>query len=322
MRIAFARSKPIMAGVVAITAGVLLCFQNCARTPLERPIHVVTMNSSGHTDWCLDGALSGFTVETFYARNVNVVSWVGNFYPDSDADGLPDFLEDQMPGFSSTNPHSGSPKLLDRVCYNAGNQTGTCTSVPNICNGTPGALGLSECDLQVLRRDQLNQPGRGLDTDQDGAPDYFEVLAGTDSGVYDSNQDPDHDNVLNLEEISRGSNPFYSDAGLSATNLMDSRAEKLTGADANGCTGEAWRFTIKHVQYVPTLENAPNGTGVLQHHREGDNVVVAVIKLHPMAGFMINGTAPNAKFYYQTFTVNLSTHTLPLTVNSFQEVLP
>jgi hypothetical protein len=299
--------------------GAFLCFQNCARTGLETPQLASTLNASGETSWCLQDDLNGYTVESFYVRNVNVVPWLGNLVADSDADGLPDSVEKQV-GFDPQNPRSRSG-ALDRVCYNLGDNGNSCPMVAATCDPTPNALGMAPCDIQTLQLDQVYQhPTQGLDTDKDGIPDYIEILAGTDPKVIDNDQDPDHDEILNQDEIARGSNPFFADADLPTSLLTKANSQHLTGAAASNCSGELWQFEVDHIQYVPTLAISSNAPGPLQSHNANENIILMVIKLRPNSG--VSG---NAKLYYQTFIVDSLSTTLPLDSSQLQlagEVLP
>ena len=315
------RSPKIAAFVALVSLGALLFFQNCSRTPLERPTEVFTLASTGKTAWCLKDDLLGYTVETYYARNLNVLPWIGSFSVDSDADGLPDGVEASL-GFNPVDPYSRSG-ALDRVCYNSGNNTKDCPSVPTACSSTPNALGISECDLKALELDLITgHPDQGLDTDKDGIPDYFEILSGISPAIYDSAQDPDHDNYLNQDEILRGSNPFFGDPNTDPKLLMQTHAEKITGPDASSCAGEAWEFSIDNVQFAPNAVSYTSSvdSGVSLSHGAGENVIAVVIKLRPKAG--VSG---NARLFYQAFVINAKTENLPFDTNSFTaagEVLP
>lgn len=289
----------------ALVGLVTLFFQNCSKAVLLPPQALPsTLSLAGKTDWCISGSLQGYTLDTFYVRNVSIVPWLGQFLPDSDADGLPDSVELEV-GFDPSKPRSRSG-ALDSLCFNLSG-TNACPVVPNSCNSSISSpIGLSECDILALRLDQIQgHPTQGLDSDRDGIIDYFEMIAGTNPKVADSTADPDHDKILNQTEFTRQSNPLYADASAPSEILMDIRAEQLIGEQAAGCNGEVWQLAINHVPFLPSI---------------GTNSLVAVVKLKPKTG-----NSGNSMIYYQTFILDANLKSINLNANSMikaGEVLP
>lgn len=296
-------------------------FQNCSKAVLLPPEALpLILNVAGKTEWCLSGALQGYTLDTFYVRNVSIMPWLGQFLPDSDSDGLPDSVEREV-GFDPTNPRSRSG-ALDSLCFNLSG-TNSCPAVPSTCNPTSGPLGMSECDIIALRLDQIQgHPNQGLDSDRDGIIDYFELISGTNAKVSDNTADPDHDKILNQSEFNRQSNPLFADVSASAEILMDTRAEQLTGQQATSCTGEVWHLAINHVPFLLHTEaNSSNiNEGVFRSHGTAQNTLVAVVKLKPKTG-----NTGNAFIYYQSFLVDVNVRNINLNGEAMLkagEVLP
>jgi hypothetical protein len=75
-------------------------------------------------------------------------------------------------------------------------------------------------------------PGRELDEDEDGLPDYWESENGTSLNLDDASQDPDGDAYSNLQEFMAGTNP------LSAQSYL--RVEQIIASDTNVLL----RFTV------------------------------------------------------------------------------
>lgn len=309
-----------MAVILLLLAGLTVSFQNCSNTTLIQPQAPVILNIQGQTNWCLDGTLLGYTLDTFYVRNINISPWQGQFLADTDADGLPDAVE-LMVGFDPGNPRSRSG-VLDSLCFNLSG-TNSCPTVASGCDPTPAPLGISACEIQTLGLDKVNDnPTVGLDSDLDGIIDYFEIVGGTDPAVADANDDPDHDEILNHTEYERQSNPLFADANAPSGDLMSITSTQLTGAQVGSCAGEVWQLAIQHVPYAPDVGAfaSNSATGVNQPHAAGQNILVAVVKLKPQTG-----TTGNAQIFYQTFLIDQKTSNLPIDGSSMQlagEVLP
>lgn len=98
------------------------------------------------------------------------------------------------------------------ICWNLAGNPNCAPNLP-ACSTVENPLGLSECDLKGMGLDSLySHPVQGLDSDKDAIPDIVEILKGTLPNLTDNLADPDHDGLLNQDEIAQGSNPLFSDA--------------------------------------------------------------------------------------------------------------
>jgi hypothetical protein len=84
-------------------------------------------------------------------------------------------------------------------------------------------------------------PGRELDSDADGAPDFWEIAVGTNPNIADGNVDADGDGFTNAQEFVAGTNPF------SAASVL--RVESASREGTN-----VWlRFTVGSNRVVRVL---------------------------------------------------------------------
>lgn len=277
--------KPLFL-LISIAAGILVFFQNCAKVTLEEePLSEQVNYLAGKVSLCLDGLNSTKTIESIAVYNLNLVNKRGSMELDSDADGVSD-KEEALYGFNPLVRHS-TGKLLDRICMNL-STAAACASLPVACTQTRNKLGLSDCDYKVLALDQLYaNPDHGLDSDKDGMVDLIEILRGTLPNQADNLDDPDHDLILNQDEVNFSSDPQYYDGPPSRFETI-ARSDKL--ANDPSCSGERWEFKVAQLPWVkaPAVTDDLDSTGpsgsLSLSHPKNNNVGLMVIKLRPRLG--------------------------------------
>ncbi|HMN69034.1 MAG TPA: hypothetical protein PKC28_10890 [Bdellovibrionales bacterium] len=261
--------------VTALAIGLGL-FQNCSNVALERQSTMDVLAASALGKACLD---TDYTVESFYVTNLNALNMKNKVLNDSDMDGIPDDLEFER-GFDPQRRRTAG--VLDVICWNLAGNPNCAPNLP-ACSTVENPLGLSECDLKGMGLDSLySHPVQGLDSDKDAIPDIVEILKGTLPNLTDNLADPDHDGLLNQDEIAQGSNPLFSDAAFPERWKMQAEARKT--ADAN-CLGEQWEFNVKRVPLISVMPftDSPNGGPDLSH-AQTENIILTTLKLRPKPG--------------------------------------
>jgi hypothetical protein len=195
-----------------------------------------------------------YRTSKIYAVNTNYIKIGADFKSDSDADGIIDELEEAY-GSDKYNPRSVAHGVLDGVCKIIGTKAQCQTRKQQLaCNAVDiNKLNMSDCDIKMLNLAQSAvQPELiGVDTDNDGVPDYIEIIKGLSPINNDSYIDYDVDGFSNLQEISLGLDPYTPDSKEDALILSNS----LFKDQINQCSSGGWNIEISK---VGGLENSPN----------------------------------------------------------------
>lgn len=186
---------------------------------------------------------------------------------DTDGDGLPDRLEEQI-GTDPLNPdtdgdgYSDGIEYRDKLLSGAPGQAGVSPD-PLIgqypdgggnhkCNDDSFGLdsdqdGLSDCDEALI-----GSAPTLVDTDSDGIPDIIEYLSGTEVGTRDTLADPDADLLLNQQEVRMHTNPLAPDVGDLANRAYRYKIDELPRTTTDGST--CYDFEVDNILLVPTLD--------------------------------------------------------------------
>jgi hypothetical protein len=70
-------------------------------------------------------------------------------------------------------------------------------------------------------------PGRELDSDGDGVPDFWEIANGTDPNAADGDADPDGDGFNNRQEYFAGTNPFSAQSTVRVDEILNTGTNVL-----------------------------------------------------------------------------------------------
>ena len=195
-----------------------------------------------------------YRTSKIYAVNTNYIKIGKDFKLDSDSDGIIDDLEDSY-GTDKFNPRSAVNGVLDGVCKIIGSKTDCQNRKQQItCNALAiNKFNISDCDSKMLNLAQSAvQPElAGIDTDNDGVPDYIEIIKGLSPINNDSYIDYDVDGFSNLQEISMGLDPYTPDKKEDALMLSNS----LFKDQINQCTSGGWNIEISK---IGGIENSTN----------------------------------------------------------------
>lgn len=195
-----------------------------------------------------------YRTSKIYAVNTNYIKMGKDFKIDSDADGILD-EDEALYGTDKFNPRSAVNGVLDGVCKIIGTKTQCQDRKQQItCNPTLiNQFNISDCDIKMLNLAQsAAQPELvGIDTDNDGVPDYIEILKGLSPINNDSYLDYDVDGMSNLQEISMGLDPYSPDTKEDAVLLSNSTFKD----QINQCTSGGWSIEINK---IGGIENSPN----------------------------------------------------------------
>lgn len=277
-------NRQLVTGLIIFLSalGMVTLFQNCGNvnlaTPQESAFASVSTKASG--ELCLDATE---TMESFFVSNLNSKVVGGKLVADSDADGLSDAEEISF----ATDPlkRRSYKEILDSICQRVDYRV-RCESVNVVCTGAVNGLGLSDCDRQALRLDELyGHPTQGLDSDKDGIPDLLELRAGTFPNVADATEDPDHDLKENQYEIQIGSDPRSADGDF--TELFKTVLTKTKLAPSTACPGERWQINISQVPLVLSQNFTSTNESWLSH-QANENVILFVLKTRPKVGVVAN----------------------------------
>jgi hypothetical protein len=196
----------------------------------------------------IESARNVFVKKAFIVANLNAHHTNDGVVPDSDADGLPDHLEDRDGDGAVRDPTCADETVCanDADCAGIGNGRCRAGETDPTLRDTDGdgigdkveqllsTVGLnpraldtpSQC-AQIVNPVTTDSDGDSLtdceevllgldatlfDTDADGTPDLLELLAGTNFLLADSLYDLDFDGVSNEQEIRAHSDPRSSDA--------------------------------------------------------------------------------------------------------------
>jgi len=192
-----------------------------------------------------------FRPEVMTLVNLTMKRVGGKLEADSDIDGLSDEEEIAL-GSNPTNARSQVPGVLDGVCMKVGGFAQCLTKRNAItCSVTPNALGISDCDLQLLKIHNLfAHPDLGVDTDKDGMPDIVEILRGTDPGVKDMLADPDGDERTHKQEILENTETTKFDHLLDPSDKPNYTVRYLNREQSPICAYGAWQL---HATTLPGI---------------------------------------------------------------------
>lgn len=212
-----------------------------------------------------------FKVSQVFVMNLTTTVHDGEFFIDSDIDGLPDSLENSL-GYSPTERRSTN-QMLDGLCQRLGGPT-VCQKSPT-CSGTALGPGLSDCDLAHFRTPASGFI-TGLDSDQDSIPDLIEAVRGLNVVENDAYDDNDQDGFKNISEILYGTDVSTA-VSKSAENQIKFTQQVSTESCLNG--QKFVNLNIQKISYVDTLPLLDpvfftvNGKTIDFSHKELENVV-------------------------------------------------
>ena len=188
-----------------------------------------------------------YKTNSIVAININKIQVGDRLLDDSDADGISDIDEINNYHSDPKNPRSMVPGVLDGICKIFGGREACLKAYSKIsCDkNLINQFNMSDCDIKILKLDQyaVNPKLAGIDSDNDGIPDYIEIIKGLNPLSADSNLDTDNDGLTNLEEISIGHDPFTPDQNAPATLSF-----KLAFLDTiEGCDNGGWSYSLNSV---------------------------------------------------------------------------
>ncbi|MBX9767709.1 MAG: hypothetical protein K2X47_10595, partial [Bdellovibrionales bacterium] len=174
--------------------------------------------------------------------------------PDSDIDGIVD-REEATYGANPTDPRTAG--VLDSICRDIGGLARCRTLLPTLrCKGVSNNLGLTDCDIQALKLDQVDPTSadKGIDSDGDGLPDLLELIRDTLPASSDGTSDLDGDGLTNQVELARGSQVNRPDSGAPAHLLLRSYEQRIPEAPGCPTSEEAWELNVDNVPLIPVAE--------------------------------------------------------------------
>lgn len=245
----------------------ILQFQNCSRVTLSTPEDPSILKKTvGTASLCLP---DGFTLESFYVINMNQFLKDDISQLDSDADGLSD-LEEVTFGFDPLKRRTNN-KILDKICHEQFGTLEACERLEVTCTKANVAFGLNDCDLGALGLSEIAGKNKGVDSDSDGILDALEVLRGTLPLRSDALEDPDHDRILNRQEIAEGTDPnsFFID---SPTDYLIKSSATLEGERMSNCSGESWKLALLQVP-VFSISEFLSQTEPDFSHKKNENII-------------------------------------------------
>ncbi len=182
-----------------------------------------------------------YKTNSIVAVNLNRIQIGTRMMLDSDADGITDEDEKNIFHSDPLNPRSMVPGVLDGICKILGGREKCIEEKSKItCNAQLiNQFNMSDCDVKILKLDQYatNPNLAGIDSDNDGIPDYIEILKGLNPLSTDSNTDIDGDGLTNAEELSLGLDPFFPDKNTLPPFVFSSTfTDTISGCDNGGWT--------------------------------------------------------------------------------------
>ncbi len=251
-----------------------------------------------NTDVLCDLISSQFGVETNSDSLMSVVLSLtqrnGLYQSDSDMDGLSD-KDEEVLGYDPVNPRSQVSGVLDGLCEKIGG-IADCNLAAEKISCEANLLrsdGFSDCDVKIIKNhwQQLNLDDSS-DWDRDGAPNFVEIVKGTDPFIDDMSDDPDNDGLSTRFEIMRSTNPFehknFSPPGLPRILIENEFSAAITPQ----CPRRVRHLILKE---VPFIESQTVNVGMSTELLHGENEhIVAVFSsrkpqnyLNPGQGIMI-----------------------------------
>lgn len=324
--------------ISGVLTSLMLGFQNCAKTKLDRMELPVLAHHSGEAKLCLNasatslkipalstgtGALnidfSQYTLARYFVTHLNLSNYQNTFKKDSDSDGIADEFEEQH-GMNPLLRRSVGP-MLDGICsFNLSYQN--CDTFIPDCDTTRGPMGLSQCDLMAAG---IPQPSlvssAGLDSDTDGIPDVIETYKHTWVNQNDLLLDPDGDGVLNSIELNQGSHMGYFDVDKLDPNYIYKTSAEKSVSDPQCAGGESWKVSFQNLAVIeipafidPQDTDADTDATHLQlSHQEDENVGLLTIELKPRA----DASGLKNKLLYHSFKFRETTPPLSVDLSNF-----
>lgn len=194
------------------------------------------------------------------AMNRNVLARNGEFFVDSDGDGISDDDELAM-GYDPTNVDSDGDRISDGVELKMG-LPGAIGSLPldtpRGCNPELDTDGdrLNDCEERVLGTDACI-----VDTDGDGLPDLAEFLGGSNPLIPEDLQDDDRDGLSNVAEIEAHTDPLSVDIEFQKERGYGYSVKPAPPTvDGRAC----YEINIYNVTVAGTLARpSPDGSGII-----------------------------------------------------------
>lgn len=184
-----------------------------------------------------------YRTNKIYAVNLTSTKIGAALKKDMDEDGIIDD-EEASYGGEPNDPRSMVPDVLDGICKIIGSKT-MCAEERNkiTCDATKiNKFGISDCDVKILKLNlsALKPELVGIDSDNDGIPDYVEIVKGTSPINPDSYLDMDNDGLNNLQEINAGLDPFTPDAEADKVIYSNSFFKDII----DQCTSGGWHLDL------------------------------------------------------------------------------
>lgn len=122
------------------------------------------------------------------------------------------------------------------------------------------------------------------DTDEDGLPDFVEILKGLNPAIDDLYSDGiDSDGVINIEEVQIGTDPSASDADQPEIIY---NINQISGTTPNGCGAgqKAYEFQVSKMPLLPTgpLSDSVNtvNSSLSLSHGTDENIILLLAKMN------------------------------------------
>jgi hypothetical protein len=163
---------------------------------------------------------------------------------------------------------------------------------------------MTDCDWRMLGLDQLPTSSAtdwGIDSDQDGMPDFIEIIKGTNPAVADMTADPDVDGVDTRKEIALGRDPFANDQAIPDYQLNQYHVEFNKAVDSE-CPYGRWDLSLDRVQVARTMEFVADSSFSAMSHQKDEQVVYIYYRKIPL-----NSQNPLVEYYGRFVNLNLLT---------------
>lgn len=239
--------------------------------------------------------------DSFLAVNMTTTNRQNELYADSDMDGMTD-IEEIAGGYNPTKPRT-VPGVLDGVCKRIASGVVDCQAKVNQiqCNQNRYYNLLSDCDVKLLNLTQVpSGQSIGVDFDNDGMPDFLEIIKGTNPSLADATSDPDGDSVSNRQEILQSTDSFTPDINFP----VERRSLVSVNFDPNAkdCNGGGWVMSIPYTSISET-QNVQGQSGNLSilNHQSNDQVLWLGYRLVPM-----NSSNLNIEHFNKVITIRLT----------------
>lgn len=264
-----------------IALPVLLSFQNCGRVDLRSSAGPATLVNlkTGYGEFCLP---VNYTMESFFVSNLNLKPSQYGLFKDSDGDGLTD-AEEAIMGSDPLSRRSGG-YVLDSICRDV-DFGPSCENFKMTCDTTENSLGINECDTLALQISKPASMGGGIDSDNDGIPDFLELRIGSFPNLDDALNDLDLDQVNGMTEAELGTSVRENNKLILNRDKIQISKTRLT---KSSCEGEAWSVEVKNMPVILTeyftdlVRNSLTSRGDRYSHKQNENVIQTFLKIKPI----------------------------------------